>query len=97
MQLFSEERPFNNLPLDTMVVLAISRGERPYTQSPGREAFSRGFDEDLWALANKCWAFEQAERPKMSVVSEQLSLAIYRLQRISKCEFSIILSVTYPL
>lgn len=88
LQLFTEERPFNHLPLDPMVILAIARTEKPYAQSPGREAFSRGFDEDLWTLANKCWAFDPAERPKMKVVSEQLHKAMYRIQRISECWFS---------
>ncbi|KIJ38918.1 hypothetical protein M422DRAFT_231000 [Sphaerobolus stellatus SS14] len=83
LQLFTEERPFNHLPLDPMVILAIARMEKPYAQSPGREAFSRGFDEDLWALSNKCWAFDADQRPKMSVVSEQLRQAMYRLQRIN--------------
>jgi hypothetical protein len=66
-----------------MVILAIARGEKPSPQPPGHEAFSRGFDEDLWALANRCWAFDPEERPKMKVVSALLREAMYRIQRIS--------------
>jgi len=83
LQIFTGERPFGHLPLEPMVILAIARGEKPSAQPPGLEAFSRGFDEDLWALANRCWAFDPLERPKMKVVSAQLREAMYRIQRIN--------------
>lgn len=78
------------------MILAIVQGEKPSLRPPGHEAFVRGFDEDLWALANHCWAFEAGERPKMKVVSAQLREAMYRIQRISE-SFIIIVRINWLL
>ncbi|KAF8527090.1 kinase-like domain-containing protein [Gautieria morchelliformis] len=83
LQIFTGERPFSRLNLEPQVILAIVQGQKPSLRPPGHEAFVRGFDEDLWALANRCWAREPEERPKMRVVCAQLREAMYRIQRIS--------------
>jgi len=82
LQIFTGRRPYSHLTLESQVILAIIGGKKPNPRPPGREAVRRGFDEDLWALACKCWEFEHERRPGMKVVSVQLRESMYRLQTV---------------
>ena len=85
MQIFTGDRPYNHLAMEPQVILSIIRGEKPHPRPPSREAVRRGFDNDLWALAYKCWEFNPGQRPGMNVVSAELEESMYRLQTVGAC------------
>jgi hypothetical protein len=71
-QIYTEKPPFPHLS-DYQVILEVSNEGRPHKPGPESEAATRGMDDRLWNLAERCWDSEPKERPDMADVVKVLS------------------------
>jgi serine/threonine protein kinase len=64
LQVWTGKPPFSHRRNDTVVILDIIRGNRPFR--PG------GISDDLWGLLQSCWIREPEKRPTACVVERWL-------------------------
>ncbi|KDQ07608.1 hypothetical protein BOTBODRAFT_91957, partial [Botryobasidium botryosum FD-172 SS1] len=64
VELVTGEQPFFYLPSMASVLIAVVNGKTPRKPEPG--SITCEFSEELWALAEECYAVEANSRPHMS-------------------------------
>ncbi|EMD33056.1 hypothetical protein CERSUDRAFT_87399 [Gelatoporia subvermispora B] len=74
-ELFTGRIPYYHLQKDAQVMSSILRNMRPLRPV---QAVSFGLDDDIWELAEACWAENLRERPPMAVVLGRLKDALTR-------------------
>jgi serine/threonine protein kinase len=76
LEVFTGKSPYHYRRNDTVVIMAIIRGERPV--KPSAEEIGRsgkGISDDLWALLQLCWSASPKKRPTARGVELYLTLA----------------------
>ena len=66
-QVLAGEAPFNDVPDDARIMLAVLGGKRPLRPT------HPSCTESLWALIKYCWQQDPGSRPKILEVSQALS------------------------
>ncbi|KAH7930254.1 kinase-like protein [Leucogyrophana mollusca] len=69
-------QPWATVRSTTQLIIRVSNGERPERpKGPvGEAAHSRGLDDHLWGLMQRCWAQNPSERPRIGDILSDLSL-----------------------
>jgi len=71
LEIFTHERPYNNIKLTAEVVIRSAKGEHP-PRPTDTTVIRRGLNDDMWALLVLCWATERSQRPTIQQVLEML-------------------------
>jgi len=69
----THEVPWYNIHNTTHVIIKLSKGEMPpRPQDPA--VITRGLDDNLWWLTQRCWSTTAEERPSTKEIQELLTL-----------------------
>jgi len=72
-EIFTERVPFYNITSEFDVVIAIYNYEHPPRPPLTHPATSRGLDDSVWGLMEKCWNASPDERPTASTLCQVLA------------------------
>lgn len=72
-QLFTGEVPFYYISQDDSVAVKVMRGGLP-ERPEDKETAARGFNDEMWALMEECWAMDPKARPTASGILSRLQV-----------------------
>ncbi|EIN04608.1 kinase-like protein [Punctularia strigosozonata HHB-11173 SS5] len=76
--------PFYRFPREAQVILKVIQGERPIKPTEAElQKSSCMFNAEIWAITERCWKQELAERPEMRAVRDHLSEGGRRLEGLA--------------
>ncbi|KAG6913754.1 hypothetical protein DXG01_004517, partial [Tephrocybe rancida] len=74
-EIFTGRLPFHNARLSTTVVAKVMKGQVPSRPLDGDPAWLiHGFNESIWELMERCWAFDPLVRPITATIVSSLKL-----------------------